>query len=218
MRARAVAAVLFAAAALATVPPLAAGQDPEPAGTKFHFGVNAARTTILFTSETDLETITGVVRAMSGTAHFEFEKGEGVADLHVQVKDMDTGLPTRNGHLQGADWLEADKFPEIVFAAKSLKRTKVDDATKKETWSYEGELTIHGVTKPLKGESTVQRVPPEIGKTLGQGDWVKVKTEFPVALKDFGIKVPERSVAKVQPTWTVKVDIFGTTVVPEPKK
>ena len=211
------AAVLCAAAALAVPLAPAVGQDAEPAGTKYHFGVNAARTTILFLSETDLENITGVVRAMSGTAHLEFEKGEGVADLRVKVKDMDTGIPSRNEHLQGADWLEADKFPEIVFAAKSLKRTKSDEATKKETWSYEGEITIHGVTKALKGEATVQRVPGEVAKSLGPGEWVKVKTEFPVTLKEFGIKVPERSVAKVQPTWTVKVDIFGSTVLPPQK-
>jgi polyisoprenoid-binding protein YceI len=130
---------------------------------------------------------------------------------------MDTGIPARNGHLQGPDWMEADKYPEIVFKATSLKRTGMDDASKKETWAYEGEISIHGVTKALKGEATVQRVPEELGKKLGAGSWVKVHTEFPVTLKDFDIKVPEIAAAKVNPTWDVRVDIFGTTELPKPK-
>jgi len=222
VRSRAAAALLAAVAVSAPCvgglcAPPAAAEEGEPSGTKFHFGTHPARTTVLFQSETSVETIYGTARSMSGTAVLDFEKGEGVADLHIAVKDLDTGIPARNEHLQGKDWMEAAKHPEIVFASKSLKRIKSDDATKKETWSYEGDLTIHGVTKPWKGEASVQRIPPEIGKKLGAGEWVKVKTEFQVALKDFDIKVPDIAAAKVSPIWEVKVDIFGTTVLPERK-
>lgn len=201
---------LVAASLAFAVPALAEG-----AATAYHFGTNESRTLIQFESETSVETIHGVCRAMSGTASFDFDKGEGSVDFKVPVKKLDTGMAARNEHLFSDGWLDAEKFPDILFKAKSLKRTATDDKTKKETWAYEGELTIHGVTKALKGEASVQRIPEDLGKKLGRGSWVKVKTEFQVTLKDFDIVVPEVSAAKVAPAWDVKVDVFGTTEAPK---
>ncbi len=217
-------AALLALSALSTVPCCFGGhcsgtakaEEGKPAAVTFHFGVHPARTTVTFESETSLETIHGITHAMSGAADLDFAKGEGGAELKVPVKSMDTGIEKRNGHLQSETWLDAGKFPDIVFKAKTLKRTKTDDATKRETWAYEGDLTIHGVTKALKGEATVLRIPEEAARKLGEGDWVKVKTRFDVAIADFGVTVPEFAAAKVSPTWTVGIDCFGTTVMPKP--
>lgn len=212
-------AVLLAAAALLAASPLLAQEgapkEEKPAGTPYHFGTSEARTTLLFESETSLETIHGVSHRMAGTATLDFEGGTGTASFTVPVASLRTGLDKRDEHLRGEEWLDAEKFPDIAFRAKSLKRTKSDEASKRETWEYEGSLTIHGVTKDLKGEAQVQRIPEDLGKKLGAGSWVKVKTAFPVTLKDFDIKVPEIAAAKVSPTWDVKVDIFGTTQAPK---
>ena len=196
--------------------PKAKAQDEKPAAVTYHFGVAPQRTNVTFESETSVETIHGITHTMSGTADLDFAKGEGSADLKVPVKSMDTGIPQRNEHLQTEGWLDEKKFPDIGFKAKALKRTKIDDTTKRETWAYEGDITIHGVTRALKGEATVLRIPEESGKRLGEGEWVKVKTQFEAKLSDFDIKVPEIAAAKVSPTWTVTVDIFGTTVMPAP--
>jgi polyisoprenoid-binding protein YceI len=202
----------LAAAAL-----LAAAVQAESRAVTYTFGTNPAKTIIQFESETSLETIHGVSHSMSGTADFDFEKGEGKADLKVPVKSLDTAMPARNEHLYSDGWLDAEKFPDILFKAKTLKRTGTDEKTKKETWAYEGELTIHGVTKALKGEASVQRIPDEFAKTLGRGSWVKVKAAFQVTLKDFDISVPDNAAAKVSPTWDCKIDIFGTTEPPKEK-
>jgi polyisoprenoid-binding protein YceI len=201
------------AAALVAVPQ-ASAEEGKTAGTTYHFGVSPTRTSILFESETSVETIHGLTHTMSGTAAFDWEKGEGKADFKVPVKSMETGLPLRDEHLKSADWLDEAKHPEIALTA-ALKRAKTDEASKKETWAFDGEITIKGVTKPLKGEATVQKIPDELGKKLGRGSWIKVKTEFPITIKDFGIEVPEIAAAKVSPTWDVKVDIFGTTEAPK---
>jgi polyisoprenoid-binding protein YceI len=211
-RAAALAAVALAAALPLALP--AVGQEEKPTGTTYHFGVSASRTNILFDSETSVETIHGICRAMSGTAVLDGEKG--AVDFKVPVKKMETGVALRDEHLHGEDWLHEAKYPQIAFKA-ALKRSKVDEATKKETWAYDGEITIRGVTKPLKGEATVQKIPEDLGKKLGEGSWIKVKAEFPITIKEFGIEVPENAAAKVSPTWDVKVDIFGTTVLPEKK-
>jgi polyisoprenoid-binding protein YceI len=192
-------------------------QEEKAAAVTYHFGVAAQRTNVTFESETSVETIHGITHTMSGSADLDFAKGEGAAELRVPVKSMDTGIPLRNEHMQSEGWLDEKKFPEIVFKAKTLKRAKQDEATKKETWSYEGDLTVHGVTKPVKGEATVQRIPEELGRKLGEGEWVKVKTGFDVKLADYDVKIPDVAAAKVNPVWTVTIDIFGTTVKPEPK-
>jgi polyisoprenoid-binding protein YceI len=207
-------AAALAAPALRADPPAPRAEEAKAAGTTFHFGVSPSRTTILFESETSLETIHGVTRTMSGTAVLDAEKGAGTAEFRVTVKSMETGVPSRDEHMWGEDWLDEAKHREIAFKA-ALKRTKTDEASKKETWEYEGEITIKGVAKPLKGEATVQRIPEELGRKLGRGTWIKVKTEFPITIRDFGIEVPEVAAAKVSPTWDVKIDIFGTTEAPK---
>jgi polyisoprenoid-binding protein YceI len=210
MKAFASALLVLAAAAL----PASGAAD---GAVTYHFGVSENRTNVQFESETSLEVIHGITHTIRGTVSFDFEKGEGSGSLQVPMKSLDTGLPARNNHMRSDGWLDAEKFPDISFKAKSLKRVGSDEATRKETWSYEGDLTIHGVTKALKGEAMVQRVPEELGKKLGPGSWVKVKAAFPVTLKDFDISVPEMSAAKVAPTWDVKVDVFGTTEPPAAK-
>lgn len=200
--------------------PGTAGEEPKAAeavGTVYHFGVTEQRTNVLFESETTVETIHGITHSISGTATFDFEGGKGATELTVPVKSLSTGLDARDGHMMGEDWLDAEKHPDIVFKATSLKRVKVlDEKAMKETWAYEGTLTIKGKSNALKGEATVQRIPDELGKKLGKGSWVKVKTEFQVTLADFGIEVPDVAAAKVSPTWDVKLDLLGTTA--EPKK
>jgi polyisoprenoid-binding protein YceI len=205
----------IAAAALALLAGAAVAQESKPAA--YHFGAAAKHTNITFVSETSVETIHGVTHAVTGKAVLDFGKGEGSAELAIPVTSLDTGIPTRNEHLQSDKWMDAAKHPDIVFKAKSLKREKADEKTGKETWSYEGDMTIHGVTKAMKGEASVQRIPADLSKVLGPGEWIKVKASFDVTLADFDVKIPEGVGPKVSATWTVGVDIYGTTEVPEKK-
>ena len=199
-------------------PPAKTEEPAKPAGTTFHLGVYEKQTNVIFESETTVETIHGITHSLKGTAALDFAAGTGTVDLSLPVAALRTGIDPRDGHMRSDGWLDAEKFPDITFKTNSLKRTKSDEASKKETWAYEGAITIHGVTKDLKGEATIQRVPEELGAKLGRGSWIKVKTAFQVALKDFAIEVPEKSAASVSQTWDIKVDIYGTTVLPEPKK
>ena len=64
MTRRAVALAVSLAAAFAATP--VAAEEAKPAGTTYHFGTSPSRTTILFESETSVETIHGVTRTMSG--------------------------------------------------------------------------------------------------------------------------------------------------------
>jgi polyisoprenoid-binding protein YceI len=45
--------------------------------------------------------------------------------------------------LSGKDWLDAGKFPEMAFRSKTVEVTGAN------TFRVRGELTLHGVTKPV---------------------------------------------------------------------
>jgi polyisoprenoid-binding protein YceI len=46
-------------------------------------------------------------------------------------------------NLAGKDWLDADRFPELTYRSKSVELTGTN------TFRIHGELTLHGITKPM---------------------------------------------------------------------
>jgi polyisoprenoid-binding protein YceI len=64
-------------------------------------------------------------------------------DVTIQATSIATGDAARDGHLTGPDFLDIEHFPTITFASKAVQ------ATGPTTWDVDGELTIHGVTKPV---------------------------------------------------------------------
>jgi polyisoprenoid-binding protein YceI len=67
----------------------------------------------------------------------------------VRVASLDTLHDERDGHLRSPDFFDAERYPEIAFAAEGLERDGRDGR-----FVLPGELTIKGVTRPitLEGE------------------------------------------------------------------
>jgi polyisoprenoid-binding protein YceI len=61
----------------------------------------------------------------------------------IQAASISTGDPGRDGHLVSADFLDVENYPTIDFVSKTVQ------ATGASTWDVEGDLTVHGVTKPV---------------------------------------------------------------------
>ncbi len=61
----------------------------------------------------------------------------------AKVASIDTRVEARDNHLKSADFFDAAKFPEMSFKSSGL----VKDRTNK--FKLSGDLTIHGVTKPV---------------------------------------------------------------------
>lgn len=201
---------------LAGAPPARAG-DP-PAKQTYTFGTFVARTNITFVSEADLETIHGVCHAVSGSVEYDTATGSASGRLTVPVKDMHTGIDKRDAHMRGEEggvWLEAAKYPEIVFEIEKTAPVKDE----KNLFDFEGKLSIHGVTKAWKGRATIRFVPASVAgpAKLGDGDWVRVKTTFDVPIEEFGVKIPDGVGPKVSKAWQVTVDVYGTTAPPPAK-
>jgi polyisoprenoid-binding protein YceI len=64
-------------------------------------------------------------------------------DVTIQAGSITTGDPGRDGHLTSADFLDVENYPTLSFASKTVL------ATGARTWNVEGDLTIHGVSRPV---------------------------------------------------------------------
>ena len=117
----------------------------------------------------------------------------GRGTVTIQAASVNTGSEMRDGHLKNADFLDVEKYPEIVFTLKKVERNGDD------TYSVTGDLTIKDVTKEitLGYEHNGSAVDPygnvKVGGTLSgtinRTDWGLV---WNVALGAGGLLVGEK--------------------------
>ncbi len=65
-------------------------------------------------------------------------------EFTVDAASINTDDEKRDGHLKSPDFFDVAKYPEITFVSKSMKPGKI-----KGTYTLVGDLTMHGVTKPV---------------------------------------------------------------------
>jgi polyisoprenoid-binding protein YceI len=73
---------------------------------------------------------------------------DGVLRGTVKVDSVSVPVDQLKGHLQGPDFFDAERNPEITFVARDLKQDG-------EQLTVNGELTMRGVTKPLEATGTI---------------------------------------------------------------
>ena len=100
-------------------------------------------------------TISFSVHQFLGTAHGKFMKFNGKIDIdrehpenssvtaQIDVRSIDTRIKKRDDHLRSAEFFNVDKYPQITFKSRSVKRMGPQSG------DILGDLTIHGVTKPI---------------------------------------------------------------------
>lgn len=67
----------------------------------------------------------------------------GSVDVTIDTTSVDTGYPLFNGHIQGEDFLNTEKYPTSTFKSKKVNFNGDKVA------SVDGDLTIKGITKPV---------------------------------------------------------------------
>lgn len=72
--------------------------------------------------------------------------GASMIDITLKADEVDTGNAARDKHLRSGDFFNAKQYPEITFTSKSFEKTGSD------TMRVTGDLTMHGVTKPVTAE------------------------------------------------------------------
>jgi len=73
---------------------------------------------------------------------------DAVVELSADVATINTGNEMRDGHLKGADFFDVEKFPKLTFKSTSFKKGKGNN------YILVGDLTLHGVTKPVTLNAT----------------------------------------------------------------
>lgn len=148
-----------------------------------------------------------VKHMMFATVKGRFGKVEGTieADLDdlttasinatIDAASIDTREEQRDAHLRSADFFDVEKFPTITFQSRRITRRPDGQ------YDVEGDLTIHGVTRPVTLVTAVTG--------SGKDPWGNIRAGFSAQgqlnRKDFGL------------TWNTVLEAGGFLVGDEVK-
>ena len=125
--------------------------------------------------------VPGRFTEFSGKIVFD-EKDPSKSSVNATIKaaSINTDNTRRDEHLRSADFFDAEKHPQITFRSTSMKPS----GKGKTSYSLEGDLTMHGVTK------RVQLLAIGAAQTI-KDPWGNTKYGFRVTgkvnRKDFGL-------------------------------
>ena len=138
------------------------------------------------------------IEATNKSGTFVFEQTSGRLETAILVKGFQFEKALMQEHFN-ENYLESDKFPKATFKGKIEDLTKVkfdQDGTYKATVS--GDLTLHGVTKPVSTPATF---------TVKDGK-ITVAAMFNATLAEYGVSVPSLVADKLAKV--AKITIGGT--------
>lgn len=111
----------------------------------------------------DVANFYGTFNGVSGTVSWNPENPGGSSiEVTIEADSVDTRNGQRDGHVKSPDFLNAKQFPEITFKSTGVEATGDDQL------AITGDLTLHGVTKPITvtAEHTGSGEHPQSGKQL----------------------------------------------------
>lgn len=155
----------------------------------FNFADRGGRNQASFFSTTPLEDIRGLTNDVKGTATFNISDIKTLkGKISVSTASIKTAIDLRDEHLRSADWLDAEKYPEITFSIKNVSDVK-QLADNKLQIKLVGDFTLKGVTKEITADATLTYLDEsEQTKSRAPGDLLGVQATFNVKLSDFGVK------------------------------
>lgn len=105
-------------------------------------------------------------------------------EVTIKANSVSTGFVPLDTHLKTADFLEVEKYPEMTFVSTSVEKT--GDTTANVT----GDMTIHGVTKPVTFTTELtHRGAHPLGGAIEyyQGQWAAFKASTTIDHQEFGV-------------------------------
>jgi len=154
-------------------------------------------------------TISFSVHQFLGTTQGKFTKFNGKIDVNreraqnssvaaqIDVRSIDTRIKKRDDHLRSAEFFNVEKFPQIAFKSRSIKQTGPQSG------DILGDLTIHGVTKPVTLHVKLLTPLNETNRTR----WAV--TVDPITRRDFNLMFAPatESVSGISQTVAINIEI-----------
>jgi polyisoprenoid-binding protein YceI len=129
-------------------------------------------------------------------------------EVTIEVGSVDTRDEKRDNHLKSADFFDAAKFPAITF--KSTKVTPGKDGA----LTLDGNLTMHGVTKPVTLEGSITKAITDPWGLTRRGASFTGKLDR----KEWGVSWSKVTDVGAVVGDEVKLDIQAELVKDQPKK
>jgi polyisoprenoid-binding protein YceI len=151
------------------------------------------------------------VHQFLGTTHGKFTKFDGKIDVdrehpenssvtvRIAVRSIDTGIAKRDNHLRSPEFFAVEKYPDIMFKSRSVKQTGAQEG------DILGDLTMHGVTKPITLHVRLLTSPND-----KQTRWAV--TTDPLQRRDFNLMFAQaaESMSGISQAVAVKIEIEAT--------
>jgi polyisoprenoid-binding protein YceI len=140
-----------------------------------HYSIDVADSHIEFSVSSSLDDVSGSFKSWHGELNFPTPGAMTGAQFNLQVSaaSMTTGNRAKDEILKSEKFFYVEKFPSITFV--STKAISTGDPTK---FLFQGDFTLHGVTKPV----TLQVTLDLHGKTRGQ-----IFADLSFDRRDFGM-------------------------------
>ena len=124
----------------------AVAATPVPAGT---YDIDGSHSAASFgIRHLGISTVRGNFDGVTGTVTVGETLSTLEATARIDASTISTGNPDRDGHLQSPDFFDVAQYPEITFTSTEVRPGEGDSFT------LVGDLTMHGVTKPVELEGT----------------------------------------------------------------
>jgi polyisoprenoid-binding protein YceI len=154
-------------------------------------------------------TIGFAVHQFLGTTHGKFTRFSGKIDVdrehpenssvtaQIDVRSIDTRIKKRDDHLRSPEFFNVEKFSQMTFRSRSVKQTGPQSG------DILGDLTMHGVTRPVTLH--VKLLTP-INET-SQTRW-SVTTD-PITRRDFNLMFASatESISGISQTVAINIEI-----------
>jgi len=144
-----------------------------------NFNIDPAHTEVVFkVGHMGFSNVIGQFTKVDGKFTLdEKNPGKSSVELTIDADSVSTNNAKRDEHLRSPDFFNVKQFPKITFKSKSVKKTDGNH------YEVAGDLTMHGVTKPVSFSFNHMGTGADpMGKVRAGGELM-----FKVKRSDFGM-------------------------------
>lgn len=146
-----------------------------------------------FDSSVPLHTFTGTSDHLAGMINLE----DSTVDFYLDVNTLKTGISKRDKDM--LETLNAEEYPFAEFFGQLTEPLDTDMEGPQEV-TADGEFTIHGETRPLSVEGTIEKTP----------EGLQLSAAWTINIEDYGIEPPGILFYRVSEKIDIRIDALLT--------